>query len=81
MMVGHCGQRSHGARKGESSPAPMRQVVSDRTRVSSQRQLPTDHDYAGGQQCSIREYQSDQTVVKSHFDLCLKCPTQGGENK
>ena len=34
----------------------MRQVNSDRTRVSSQRQLPTDHDYAGGQSCSIREY-------------------------
>ena len=38
----------------------MRQVDIDRTRDLSQRQLPTDDDCAGGQSCSIREYQSDQ---------------------
>ena len=31
-----------------------------RTRVSSPRQLPTNHDYAGGPNGPIREYQSDQ---------------------
>ena len=40
--------------------APMRQAPRGRTRVSSQRQLPTNHDYAGGPTGSIREYQSDQ---------------------
>jgi hypothetical protein len=30
------------------------------TRVSSPRQLPTDHDHDGGPQGPIREYQSDQ---------------------
>jgi hypothetical protein len=43
----------------------MRQVDTDRTRVFSPRQLPTDHDYAGGQSCSIREYQSDQPSSKA----------------
>jgi hypothetical protein len=43
----------------------MRQVDTDRTRVFSQRQLPTDHDYAGGLKGSIREYQSDQPSLKA----------------
>src|SRR3954465_10309371 len=33
----------------------------DRTRVNSQRQLPTDHDYA----VPTREYQTDQSALKS----------------
>ncbi len=45
--------------------SPMRQVNTDRTRVFSQRQLPTDHDYAGGLKGSIREYQSDQPSSKA----------------
>jgi hypothetical protein len=40
--------------------APMRQAQTGWTRVSSPRQLPTNHDYAGGPNGSIREYQSDQ---------------------
>jgi hypothetical protein len=42
--------------EGESSPLRLRQALS-RTRGSSQRQLPTDHDYA----VSTREYQLDQS--------------------
>jgi hypothetical protein len=38
----------------------MRQAFTGRTRVSSPRQLPTNHDYAGELNGSIREYQSDQ---------------------
>ena len=38
----------------------MRQDLRVRTRVTSPRQLPTNHDYAGGPQGSIREYQNDQ---------------------
>ena len=40
--------------------APMRQADIGWTRVSSQRQLPTNHDYVGGRWGSIHEYQSDQ---------------------
>ena len=40
--------------------APMRQAVDGRTRATSLRQLPTDHDHVGGLQGSIHEYQSDQ---------------------
>jgi len=74
MMLGHCGQRSHGTRKGESSPPPMRQVDTDRTRVLSQRQLPTDHDYAGGQRCSIREYQGDQPSLNANSTFARNAP-------
>ena len=59
-MVGYYEQRSLGIRKGESSLPAMRQTVLGRTRVFSPRQLPTDHDHAGGHSCPIREYQSDQ---------------------
>jgi hypothetical protein len=38
----------------------MRQDLRVRTRGTSPRQLPTNHDYAGGPSGSIREYQSDQ---------------------
>ncbi len=40
------GRRSRGTRTGESSCAPMRQA-DGRTRDTSPRQLPTDHDYDG----------------------------------
>ncbi len=46
-----------------------------------QRQLPTDHDYAGGHSRSIREYQSDQTSCKAASTLCSKFPTQRGGKK
>lgn len=39
---------------------PLRQAPMGRTRDLSARQLPTNHDYAGGPNGSIREYQSDQ---------------------
>src|SRR5208337_3077095 len=52
----------------------MRQVDTDRTRVSSQRQLPTDHDYAGGQRCSIREYQSDQPSSRAASTFARNTP-------
>ena len=52
----------------------MRQVDTDRTRVSSQRQLPTDHDYAGGQRCSIREYQSDQPSSRAASTFAQNTP-------
>jgi len=54
----------------------MRQVDIDRTRVSSQRQLPTDHDYAGGRQRSIREYQSDQPSFEVASTFALNAPTK-----
>jgi hypothetical protein len=38
----------------------MRQAPWGRTRATSPRQLPTNHDYAGVPYGSIREYQSDQ---------------------
>ena len=65
MIVGYFEQRSLGTRKGESSLPAMRQTDRGWTRVSSPRQLPTDHDYAGGHSCSIREYQSDQPSSKA----------------
>ena len=40
--------------------APMRQADIGWTRVTSQRQLQTNHDYVGGPCGSIHEYQSDQ---------------------
>ena len=52
----------------------MRQVDSDRTRGVSQRQLPTDHDYAGGQRCSIREYQDDQPSSKAVSTFARSTP-------
>ena len=45
--------------EGESSFALCDRL--DRTRVNSQRQLPTDHDYA----VPTREYQTDQSSLKS----------------
>jgi hypothetical protein len=48
--------RSRSKHEGESSSFPMRQAIG-RTRVISQRQLPTDHDYA----VPTREYQLDQS--------------------
>src|SRR5271157_3213894 len=50
---------SPGKHEGESSFALCDRL--DRTRDSSQRQLPTDHDYA----VSTREYQTDQSSLKT----------------
>jgi hypothetical protein len=61
--------------------ASMRQVVSDRTRVSSRRQLPTDHDYAGGLRGSIREYQSDQPSSKAAPTFARNASPREGEKK
>jgi hypothetical protein len=47
--------RSRSKHEGESSASPCDRL--DLTRASSQRQLPTDHDYA----VSTREYQLDQS--------------------
>ena len=51
--------RSRGKHEGESSAEVCDRLC--RTRVVSQRQLPTDHDYA----VSTREYQTDQSSLKS----------------
>jgi len=48
--------RSRSKHEGEPSAGSLRQAIG-RTRASSQRQLPTDHDYA----VSTREYQLDQS--------------------
>jgi len=50
--------RSRGKHEGESSQALCDRL--SRTRELSQRQLPTDHDYA----VSTREYQTDQSSLK-----------------
>src|SRR5271156_3830990 len=50
---------SPGKHEGESSFALCDRL--DRTRDNSQRQLPTDHDYA----VPTREYQTDQSSLKS----------------
>ena len=51
--------------------APMRQAAG-RTRDTSPRQLPTDHDYAGAPSGPIREYQSDQPSTQ-RFDPRSLC--------
>jgi hypothetical protein len=50
--------RSQGKHEGESSATLCDRL--SRTRDTSQRQLPTDHDYA----VSTREYQTDQSSLK-----------------
>jgi len=50
--------RSRGTYAGESSPGLCDRL--SRTRDFSQRQLPTDHDYA----VPTREYQTDQSSLK-----------------
>jgi hypothetical protein len=47
-MVGTTGARVERRAKRRILVTPMRQADVGRTRVFSQRQLPTDHDYAGG---------------------------------
>jgi hypothetical protein len=44
----------------------------DRTRDNSQRQLPTDHDYA----VPTREYQTDQSSLKTCPGCCSLCPRE-----
>src|SRR5487761_2303463 len=55
----HRTSRSRGAHEGESSATLCDRL--SRTRAISQRQLPTDHDYA----TSTREYQTDQSSLKT----------------
>ena len=57
-MVEDKASRSRGKHDGESSHALCDRL--SRTRELSQRQLPTDHDYA----VSTREYQTDQSSLK-----------------
>src|SRR6202035_5360974 len=54
----HRASSSRGKHEGESSFALCDRL--SRTRDNSQRQLPTDHDYA----VSTREYQTDQSSLK-----------------
>src|ERR1039458_5156420 len=58
-MVENSASRSRSKHKGESSYALCDRP--SRTRDISQRQLPTDHDYA----VSTREYQTDQSSLKT----------------
>ena len=55
----HRASSSRGKHEGESSFALCDRL--DRTRDNSQRQLPTDHDYA----VPTREYQTDQSSLKT----------------
>jgi len=55
----HRASSSQGKHEGESSLGLCDRL--DRTRDNSQRQLPTDHDYA----VSTREYQTDQSSLKT----------------
>src|ERR1700693_4925087 len=55
----HRASSSQSKHEGESSFALCDRL--SRTRDNSQRQLPTDHDYA----VSTREYQTDQSSLKS----------------
>jgi hypothetical protein len=54
----HRASSSRSKHEGESSFAPCDRL--DRTRANSQRQIPTDHDYA----VPTREYQTDQSSLK-----------------
>src|SRR5580698_3318447 len=65
--------RSRSKHEGESSASPCDRL--SRTRVSSQRQLPTDHDYA----LPTREYQPDQSSplpATAAADLVLEVQRQ-----
>jgi hypothetical protein len=55
----HRASSSQGKHEGESSLGLCDRL--DRTRDNSQRQLPTDHDYA----VPTREYQTDQSSLKT----------------
>jgi hypothetical protein len=62
--------------------APMRQAAVGRTRATSLRQLPTDHDHVGGPCGSIHEYQSDQPSLSGLSALVRVLPSstrEGGE--
>jgi hypothetical protein len=59
----HSASSSQGKHEGESSLGLCDRL--DRTRANSQRQLPTDHDYA----VPTREYQTDQSSPSLHWLL------------
>ena len=58
---------------------PLRQAPVGRTRDPSARQLPTNHDYAGGPNGSIREYQSDQPSSTAGSALAQVVHQNGGK--
>src|ERR1700730_6473470 len=59
VQIEHRASSSRGKHEGESSHGLCDRL--SRTRDNSQRQLPTDQDYA----VSTREYQTDQSSLKS----------------
>lgn len=59
--------------------AAMRQAAIGRTRATSLRQLPTDHDHAGEPHRSIREYQSDQPSLSARSALVRVLRFNGNE--
>ena len=64
----HRASSSRTKHEGESSFALCDRL--SRTRENSQRQLPTDQDYA----VSTREYQTDQSSLKNCSGCCWLCP-------
>jgi hypothetical protein len=60
--------------------AAMRQAAIGRTRETSLRQLPTDHDHVGELYRSIHEYQSDQPSLSARSALVrvLRLSTYNG---
>jgi hypothetical protein len=54
----------------------LRQAPRGRTSAISLRQLPTNHDYAGGPTGSIREYQSDQPSLTACPALARVVPSK-----
>lgn len=52
-----------------------------RIRATSPRQLPTNHDYAGGPSGSIREYQGDQPSSTACSALARAVPSTKGDRK
>ena len=63
----HRADSSQGKHEGEPSLGLCDRL--NRTRDNSQRQLPTDHDYA----VPTREYQTDQSSLKNCSDCCSLC--------
>lgn len=66
VEIEHSASSSRGKHEGESSFALCDRL--SRTRDNSQRQLPTDHDYA----VSTREYQTDGSVANLGVDAGVR---------
>jgi len=69
IQLEHRASSSRSKHEGESSLGLCDRL--DRTRDNSQRQLPTDHDYA----VPTREYQTDQSSLKPADSGIMKWPT------